>query len=151
MRTQADYGAAKVACEQVIQEADSECMIIRPGLLGGAGDESGRSGYYPWRFAHPTGDDVLVPPDLTFPVALIDVEDLAASIRANGILQPLIVNDSRGQLVVTDGHRRLVAARLAKVPTVPCLVTTGHGDLHPDEMTNILTDTLHDMIDAASS
>ncbi|MDN6706573.1 TetR/AcrR family transcriptional regulator [Corynebacterium glyciniphilum] len=30
-------------------------------------------------------------------------------------------------------------------------VTTGHGDLHPDEMTNILTDTLHDMIDAASS
>ncbi|MDN5683033.1 TetR/AcrR family transcriptional regulator [Corynebacterium glyciniphilum] len=30
-------------------------------------------------------------------------------------------------------------------------VTTGHGDLHPDEMTNILTDTLHDMIDGASS
>lgn len=77
MRTQADYGAAKVACEQVIQEADSECMIIRPGLLGGAGDESGRSGYYPWRFAHPTGEDVIIP-DLTWPVSVLDVADLAA-------------------------------------------------------------------------
>ena len=77
MRTQADYGAAKVACEQVIQEADSECMIIRPGLLGGAGDESGRSGYYPWRFAHPTGEDVIMP-DLTWPVSVLDVADLAA-------------------------------------------------------------------------
>ncbi len=71
------YGAAKVACEDAIRAARS-WTIIRPGLIGGAGDWSGRSGYYPWRFAHPTGPDVLVPPDLDFPVALIDVEDLAA-------------------------------------------------------------------------
>lgn len=52
------------------------------------------------------------------------IDDLAASIRANGILQPLIVNDLAGELIVTDGHRRLEAARRAQVPVVPCLVTT---------------------------
>ena len=53
------------------------------------------------------------------------IEELAASIRANGLLQPLIVNDHGGRLVVTDGHRRLEACRLAGVPFVMCLVTTG--------------------------
>ncbi|GAB3884457.1 ParB/RepB/Spo0J family partition protein [Terrabacter terrigena] len=57
--------------------------------------------------------------------ALEDIPELAASIRANGLLQPIIVNDQGGRLVVTDGHRRLEAARLAGVPTVMCLVTTG--------------------------
>ena len=57
--------------------------------------------------------------------ALEDIEQLAASIRANGLLQPLIVNDQGGRLVVTDGHRRLAAARLAQVPALMCLVTTG--------------------------
>ncbi|NUQ31591.1 MAG: ParB/RepB/Spo0J family partition protein [Dermatophilaceae bacterium] len=57
--------------------------------------------------------------------SLDGVEELAASIRANGLLQPLIVNDQAGRLVVTDGHRRLEAARLAGVPAVMCLVTTG--------------------------
>lgn len=77
MQSQADYGAAKAACEKLLQEADSECTIIRPGLLGGAGDQTGRSGYYPWRFAHPTGEDVIMP-DLTWSVSVLDVEDLAA-------------------------------------------------------------------------
>lgn len=72
------YGAAKVACEDAIRAGARSWTIIRSGLIGGAGDWSGRSGYYPWRFAYPTGPDVLVPPDLDFPVALIDVEDLAA-------------------------------------------------------------------------
>lgn len=40
------------------------------------GDETARSGYYPWRFAHPTGEDVTVPGP-SFPIAMIDAEDLA--------------------------------------------------------------------------
>lgn len=78
------YGEAKVACEDAVRSArdpvgkPASWTIIRSGLIGGDGDWSGRTGYYPWRFAHPTGADVLVPADLTFPVALIDVEDLAA-------------------------------------------------------------------------
>src|SRR5665647_174329 len=72
------YGPAKVACEEAVRPSTVTSTIIRSGLIGGPGDTSGRSGYYPWRFAHPTGDDVLVPDDPDFPCALIDVDDLAA-------------------------------------------------------------------------
>lgn len=71
------YPAAKRRCELTYLDVPDPVTVIRPGLIGGAGDESGRSGYYPWRFDHPTGPDVIVPDD-SFPVALIDVEDLAA-------------------------------------------------------------------------
>ncbi len=70
-----DYGGTKIACEQAF--SSTETTIIRPGLIGGYGDWTSRSGYYPWRFAHPSGHEILVP-DPSFPVALIDVEDLAA-------------------------------------------------------------------------
>ncbi|WP_076260840.1 ParB/RepB/Spo0J family partition protein [Intrasporangium flavum] len=56
---------------------------------------------------------------------LFDIDELANSIRANGLLQPLVVNDQGGLLVVTDGHRRLEACQRACVPAVPCLVTIG--------------------------
>ena len=72
------YGPAKVACEEAVRTGRATWTIIRPGLIGGPGDISGRSGYYPWRFAHPTGEDVLVPDEPEFPCALIDVDDLAA-------------------------------------------------------------------------
>lgn len=70
------YGPAKVACESAYRDNNLSHTIVRSGLIGGAGDHSGRSGYYPWRFAHPTGDDVLVP-DPSFPISLIDAADLA--------------------------------------------------------------------------
>ena len=54
---------------------------------------------------------------------LHDPDELAASLRVQGVLQPLIVNDEAGNLHVTDGHRRLEAARRAGLPTLPCLVT----------------------------
>lgn len=58
---------------------------------------------------------------------LEEIGPLAASIRTQGILQPLIVNRVRGAFLVTDGHRRLAAAKLAMVPAAPCLVTSGAG------------------------
>jgi nucleoside-diphosphate-sugar epimerase len=78
MTDMSTYGPAKVACEEAVRAAARMSTIIRPGLIGGPGDTSSRSGYYPWRFAHPTGQDVLVPDDPDFPCALIDVDDLAA-------------------------------------------------------------------------
>lgn len=78
MADMTEYGSAKVACEDAVRGRCPSHTIIRSGLIGGAGDWSGRSGYYPWRFANPSGPEVFVPPDLSFPVALIDVEDLAA-------------------------------------------------------------------------
>jgi nucleoside-diphosphate-sugar epimerase len=72
------YGEAKVACESAVRDADGTATIVRSGLIGGPGDWSGRTGYWPWRFAHPLGERVVVPDELDFPCAIIDVRDLAA-------------------------------------------------------------------------
>ncbi len=58
----------------------TRALIARAGLIGGPGDWSGRSGWWPWRFAHPVGADgaVLTPDDPDLPMAVIDVRDLAA-------------------------------------------------------------------------
>ena len=47
---------------------------------------------------------------------------LAQSIRENGLLQPLTVRIDGGRVVLIAGERRLRAARLAGLKTVPCLV-----------------------------
>jgi nucleoside-diphosphate-sugar epimerase len=73
------YGMGKVACERAILDAFGDrALIARAGLIGGPGDTSGRSGYWPWRFAHPSGDAVLVPDAADRPTELIDVRDLAS-------------------------------------------------------------------------
>lgn len=76
-----EYGPAKVACEQAVlaKFGPDRCLIARAGLIGGPGDRSGRTGYWPWRFAHPATDDgsVLVPEEDGSMTALIDVRDLA--------------------------------------------------------------------------
>lgn len=73
------YGMGKVACERAILDVlGDRALIARAGLIGGPGDTSGRSGYWPWRFAHPSGDAVLVPDAADRPTELIDVRDLAA-------------------------------------------------------------------------
>lgn len=74
-----DYGAAKVACEQLYAGSGATATLVRSGLIGGAGDTSGRSGYWPWRFAHPVDgtSEVAVPDDPDFPCAIVDVRDIA--------------------------------------------------------------------------
>lgn len=59
-----------------------------------------------------------------------DVTELAASIRAVGIQQPLlVVDDGHGGYAVLDGHRRLKAAALANLSTVPAILRTpGKGN-----------------------
>ena len=47
---------------------------------------------------------------------------LAESIRADGILQPLLVRPSGRRYTLIVGERRLKAARLADLPTVPAIV-----------------------------
>ena len=124
------YGAAKVACENAIREGSSSHTIVRAGLIGGDGDWSGRTGYYPWRFAHPTGPDVLVPPDLAFPTALIDVEDLAAWIvhcaldRVQGIFNAAGPSTDLGSVL---SLARSVAASEAVARPVPADVLEAAG------------------------
>ncbi|MFH7323448.1 NAD-dependent epimerase/dehydratase family protein [Aeromicrobium sp. JJY06] len=76
MASDEDYGAAKVACEQAVLAA-GPAAVVRSGLIAGPGDWSGRTGYWPWRLAHPVGPEVVVPDELDFPCAMVDVRDLA--------------------------------------------------------------------------
>ena len=50
-----------------------------------------------------------------------ELEELAASIRALGVLQPLTVRRRNGGWELVAGERRLRAARLAGLTQVPCL------------------------------
>ncbi len=53
-----------------------------------------------------------------------ELEGLAQSIRANGILQPLIVRAlENGQYELVAGERRLRAARLIGMTKIPCIVS----------------------------
>ncbi|CAN5503449.1 hypothetical protein BH23ACT6_BH23ACT6_23550 [soil metagenome] len=81
MRGPEDYGPAKVACEQHVLRAfgTRRSVILRPGIIGGPGDSSGRSAYWPARFAMRSAreEPVLIPEELDQPVQLIDVRDVA--------------------------------------------------------------------------
>jgi 2'-hydroxyisoflavone reductase len=71
------YGAQKAACEaMMVQTFGARALIVRPGLIAGPGDRSGRFSYWVWRAA--AGGAMLVPdvPD-DRPLQFIDVRDLA--------------------------------------------------------------------------
>jgi nucleoside-diphosphate-sugar epimerase len=73
------YGAMKVACENLVRSGAAAPLIVRPGLIVGPGDPSGRFTYWPSRFAQAAQDGlpVLVPEPVDRPVQLVDVRDLA--------------------------------------------------------------------------
>ena len=50
------------------------------------------------------------------------LEELAASIRAYGIIQPLILKDCNGYYSIIAGERRFRAARLANLQTIPAII-----------------------------
>lgn len=77
-RSAAAYGAQKAACEAVVREAfGPRALLVRPGLIIGPGDPTGRFSYWPWRVA--AGGEMLVPdlPVASAALQLIDVHDLA--------------------------------------------------------------------------
>jgi nucleoside-diphosphate-sugar epimerase len=70
------YGGLKALCEEVVREIfpDSHA-VVRPGLIVGPHDPSGRFTYWPLRLAG--GGEVLAPGDPARQVQLVDVRDLA--------------------------------------------------------------------------
>jgi ParB family chromosome partitioning protein len=85
----------------------------------------------------------LVPNDRNPRSDVGDVTDLTASIRAVGILQPLVVlrdgSGDRHRIVI--GHRRHRAALELNLPTVPCLVVD--TDDAAAEIVTMLAENLH--------
>jgi len=70
------YGARKAACEQIVVEAFGDrALVVRPGLIVGPHDPTGRFTYWPHRIAR--GGDVLAPASPDYAVQFIDVRDLA--------------------------------------------------------------------------
>lgn len=70
------YGPQKAACEAEVQRVFGErALIVRPGLIVGPGDRSGRFSHWPWRVM--AGGEMLVPDaPRGEPLQFIDVRDL---------------------------------------------------------------------------
>ncbi|MGB4767697.1 MAG: ParB/RepB/Spo0J family partition protein [Candidatus Saccharimonas sp.] len=54
----------------------------------------------------------------------VSIEELAASIREHGILQPIVVTPHKGSYMIVAGERRFRAAERAGLDRVPALVRT---------------------------
>jgi nucleoside-diphosphate-sugar epimerase len=75
--SKAHYGALKALCEQAAEAAmPGRVASIRPGLIIGPGDPTGRFTHWPTRLAE--GGEVLAPGDGATPVQYIDGRDLGA-------------------------------------------------------------------------
>ena len=51
-----------------------------------------------------------------------ELGELVESIRAEGILQPLLVEDRGDHYLIIAGHRRHAAAQELRLPAVPCVI-----------------------------
>ncbi|MEP6909654.1 MAG: SDR family oxidoreductase [Actinomycetota bacterium] len=72
-----NYGALKVLCERAVTETTPDRnALVRPGLIVGPHDPTGRFTYWPHRIAR--GSEVLVPGPPEQTVQFIDVRDLAS-------------------------------------------------------------------------
>ena len=70
------YGPMKVACERVVLDGAASAMVMRPGLIVGPEDPTGRFSYWPRRLD--VGGEVLAPGDPADVMQVAEVRDLAA-------------------------------------------------------------------------
>ncbi len=99
------YGPLKALSEQVVLARFPDAFVVRPGLIVGPWDPTGRFTYWPERFLEP--GPVLAPAPVDAPAQVIDARDLAAWIVAaaerrlagtfNGVAPPT----TRGELIET--------------------------------------------------
>ena len=87
--TNESYGPLKALCEEAVRETFGErALIVRPGLIVGPHDPTGRFTYWPHRLAR--GGEVLAPAPPERHTQVVDVRDLAVWIvelcerRVNG-------------------------------------------------------------------
>jgi 2'-hydroxyisoflavone reductase len=124
--TMETYGEAKVACERAVLDGVGEdrAVIARSGLIGGPGDHTDRTGYWPSRFAHPSTvhGTVLVPAEQDGSTQVVDVRDLAVW------LVRCLENSASGIFNVTGPatalSQHLAAARAVAGHTEPLVAVT---------------------------
>lgn len=103
-----EYGGAKAWIERVARERLGERLaIVRPGLIGGPGDESDRFGYWIGRFAL-AGDGPVLAPARDQPTQTIDVRDLAAFVVEHAWSRTDVVNAVGAEMTL---HAHLAMAR----------------------------------------
>ena len=80
-------------------------------------------------------------------------DELVASIRAHGVLQPILVRVVDGRHELVAGERRLRAAREAGLETVPCVVASGMDDAAAIEaqlVENLQREALDPLVESAA-
>lgn len=98
----ADYGRLKAGCERLVSERAASHTIVRPGLIIGPGDRSGRFTYWADRMRRADdGEVVLAPGDPADRVQVIDVRDLGSWIVL------LSERRTRGVVDAIDAPRRI--------------------------------------------
>ncbi len=127
------YGGMKVACERLVLDGAERSMVIRPGLIVGPGDPTGRYTYWPERLAR--SDDqpgpVLGPGSPDDRVQVIDARDLA---------EWIVRSVESGQTGVFDGVGpvqpvgEIIAATAEGVGTSPDVVWTSQEFLTEQEV-----------------
>ncbi len=114
------YGAMKVSCEQAVLEGTAAAMVVRPGLIVGPGDPTGRFTYWPARLAD--AGEVLAPGSPDDAVQVIDVRDLAewivtaAEARTTGVFDATGEATTRGRALADMAADLDVAPELTWVP-----------------------------------
>jgi 2'-hydroxyisoflavone reductase len=127
----AHYGALKALCEQAAEAAmPGRVAAIRPGLIIGPGDPSGRFTHWPTRLAE--GGEVLAPGDGATPVQYIDGRDLGAWIvrviedRTVGTMNALGPRDRVAMKSVLDECNRALGNK-ARLTWVDAAFLEQHG------------------------
>ena len=80
------------------------------------------------------------------------LQTLADSIRAAGVLQPLLVVEQNGRYRIVAGERRFRAARIAGLDTVPCIVRdfTAEEQMEAALIENVQREDLNPIEEAAA-
>ncbi len=124
----AAYGGMKVACEDIVRAGATSSVLVRPGLIVGPGDPTGRFAHWPQRLAR--GGEVLAPGRPIDVVQVIDVRDLAtwlldlAEARTTGVL------DAVGRPIPLEEMLTLAAAGVGVDPDLTWVDTAfleAHG------------------------
>lgn len=70
-------------------------------------------------------DQILIPEDLPRkPDSGPEFDELVSSIMKKGIIEPLIINHVKDKYYLVAGHRRLLAAKILNIATVPVRIIT---------------------------